>query len=465
MFFVALSICIFVLETHKMFQVDDKTKKSMMELEPEDPWTPTGSPRSCCCEQDYNNTGAVAVTHPVLVYLDWICVSWFILELAIRFIFCPKKLKFFRDPMNIIDVICLVPHIASVTIRSINSASSAAAVLKTVLMMRIVRILRIFKLMKHYSAFKILVYTLKVSTKELFLMVVFLMSGVLMFASLVHYIERENFPNIPIGIWWALVTMTTVGYGDKYTVTIPGYIVGSLCVISGVLVIAFTVPIVVNNFSLYYSHAQTRIKAPIRRKKERKSKSDKSRHRSNGRRLPEDHVGNSNSSFDTLQSSSRETSSVTTDSDQRALVQSRNAQMLTGQKEKLVIRKRQTNNCKEKEDSDNVNQKNSRKTFSQAQRNTTPIEKINAKVEDIESFDSGFDETQHGRTNRQVICSILAVLKDIATYKEYMMLKCKLKTSLVNNLCLIKMLNYEMKYRKLLFFLNILFLTFIAGQK
>ena len=53
---------------------------------------------------------------------------------------------------------------------------------------------------EYYSAFKILVYTLKVSTKELFLMVVFLISGVLVFASLIHYIEQNNFPNIPIGI-------------------------------------------------------------------------------------------------------------------------------------------------------------------------------------------------------------------------------------------------------------------------
>ena len=128
----------------------------------------------------------------------------------------------------------------------------------------------------HFSAFKILVYTIKVSTKELFLMVVFLMSGVLMFASIIHYAEKDNFPNIPIAIWWALVTMTTVGYGDKYPVGYIGYGVGCLSVICGVLVIAFTVPIVVNNFSLYYSHAQTRIKLPNRKLKKPKLKSTSS---------------------------------------------------------------------------------------------------------------------------------------------------------------------------------------------
>ena len=160
-----------------------------------------------------------------------------------------------------IDLICLIPHYVAIILVAVD-LTSAAVPLKTFMMLRIVRILRIFKLMKHYSAFKILAYTVKVSTKELLLMIVFLMSGVLMFASVIHYADRNNFPNIPIGIWWALVTMTTVGYGDKYPRTYVGYGVGSLCVVCGVLVIAFTVPIVVNNFSLYYSHAQTRIKLP-----------------------------------------------------------------------------------------------------------------------------------------------------------------------------------------------------------
>lgn len=71
-------------------------------------------------------------------------------------------------------------------------------------------------------------------------MVVFLMSGVMIFASIIHYAEPENFTSIPIGIWWALVTMTTVGYGDRVPNTPTGYFFGCLCVIGGVLVIAFT---------------------------------------------------------------------------------------------------------------------------------------------------------------------------------------------------------------------------------
>jgi len=66
------------------------------------------------------------------------------------------------------------------------------------------------------------------------------MSGVMIFASVIYYAEPKNFTSIPIGIWWALVTMTTVGYGDRVPKSLLGYLIGCLSVIGGVLVIAFT---------------------------------------------------------------------------------------------------------------------------------------------------------------------------------------------------------------------------------
>jgi hypothetical protein len=150
------------------------------------------------------------------------------------------------------------------------SSGGTMNILKTILLLRIIRIFRIFKLMRQYSALKILLYAVKASFRELLMLTIFLMLGVVIFASLIYFAERSQtkyFDNIPIGFWWAIVTMTTVGYGDTYPTTTLGYVVGTLCALCGVLVLALTIPIISNNFTLFYSHAQSRLKLPKEGKK------------------------------------------------------------------------------------------------------------------------------------------------------------------------------------------------------
>jgi len=70
-----------------------------------------------------------------------------------------------------------------------------------------------------------------------------------------------------VGLWWAIVTMTTVGYGDMTPKTYVGMFVGSLCALTGVLTIALPVPVIVSNFALFYSHTQARAKLPKKRRR------------------------------------------------------------------------------------------------------------------------------------------------------------------------------------------------------
>jgi potassium voltage-gated channel Shaw-related subfamily C protein len=90
---------------------------------------------------------------------------------------------------------------------------------------------------------------------------------------LLHYAERlqknpdNDFTSIPIGLWWSIVTMTTVGYGDMVPKTYVGMMVGGLCALTGVLTIALPVPVIVANFAMYYSHTQARSKLPKKRRR------------------------------------------------------------------------------------------------------------------------------------------------------------------------------------------------------
>lgn len=127
------------------------------------------------------------------------------------------------------------------------------------------------------------------------LLIFFLVIGIVIFASLVYYAERiqynprNDFTSIPVGMWWAIETMTTVGYGDMVPRTYVGMFVGSFCALTGVLTIALPVPVIVSNFALFYSHTQARAKLPKKRRRvlpveavRRKGAPSPSRHGGNG---------------------------------------------------------------------------------------------------------------------------------------------------------------------------------------
>lgn len=101
----------------------------------------------------------------------------------------------------------------------------------------------------------------------------FLVTGIVIFASLVYYAERlqtntrNDFKSIPEGLWWAMITMTTVGYGDMVPRTYAGMMIGAVCALSGVLTIALPVPVIVSNFTMFYSHTQAREKLPRQRRR------------------------------------------------------------------------------------------------------------------------------------------------------------------------------------------------------
>ena len=121
---------------------------------------------------------------------------------------------------------------------------------------RVLRVFRVFKLSKHSQGLRILGLTIKTSLRELGMFFFFLIVAMVIFSSAAYYAEQgepeSQLTSIPGAFWWAIVTMTTVGYGDVTPVGVWGKMVGALCVIAGVLTIALPVPVVVANFNNFY---------------------------------------------------------------------------------------------------------------------------------------------------------------------------------------------------------------------
>uniref|UniRef100_A0AAZ3RU01 BTB domain-containing protein n=2 Tax=Oncorhynchus tshawytscha TaxID=74940 RepID=A0AAZ3RU01_ONCTS len=193
--------------------------------------------------------------------VETICICWFSFELFMRFICSPSKMHFFKDVMNVIDFTAILPFFVTlITELSKDTENAPGMSLAIIRVIRLVRVFRIFKLSRHSKGLQILGQTLRASMRELGLLIFFLFIGVIIFASAVFFAEADHkdtaFVSIPCAFWWAVVTMTTVGYGDMYPETVWGKLVGSMCAIAGVLTISLPVPVIVSNFSYFY-HRET----------------------------------------------------------------------------------------------------------------------------------------------------------------------------------------------------------------
>ena len=243
---ILLSIVIFCLETlpeFKHYRVDTKTSNftnTTTSLEPDD----------------------IPKFNEPFFIIETCCIIWFTSELLIRFASCPDKCAFFKNIMNVIDITAIIPYFITLgTVIADESKSNNQAMSLAILrVIRLVRVFRIFKLSRHSKGLQILGQTLKASMRELGLLIFFLFIGVILYSSAVYFAEADSedshFKSIPGAFWWAVVTMTTVGYGDMRPIGVWGKLVGSLCAITGVLTIALPVPVIVSNFNYFY-HRET----------------------------------------------------------------------------------------------------------------------------------------------------------------------------------------------------------------
>uniref|UniRef100_A0A674NTD4 A-type voltage-gated potassium channel KCND1 n=1 Tax=Takifugu rubripes TaxID=31033 RepID=A0A674NTD4_TAKRU len=206
--------------------------------------------------------------------MDTACVMIFTVEYLMRLFAAPSRYRFMRSVMSIIDVVAILPYYIGLVMTDNEDVSGAFVTL------RVFRVFRIFKFSRHSQGLRILGYTLKSCASELGFLLFSLTMAIIIFATVMFYAEKgsssSKFTSIPASFWYTIVTMTTLGYGDMVPKTIAGKIFGSICSLSGVLVIALPVPVIVSNFSRIYhqnQRADKRRAQKVQFKEQRLSKS------------------------------------------------------------------------------------------------------------------------------------------------------------------------------------------------
>ena len=245
-------------------------------------------------EEKYNNLTdsfmyyRMTHSHPNfhIVYSETVITSILALELLARYIVSPCKNIFFSHKyfLNIIDLLgVLPPFLAGVMFVAyqINDKLAYNGAFRNsfniLIKLKILRVFRLFELMKRYKALRLVYLSLGASRAELLLLLVLLTIVASIFACLVFLAEiaEDNFISPFQSFWWAIITMTTVGYGDVYPVGVYGCIVGALCAITGFLVIGLPIAVVSNNYNTFYNCAQRLHRIEKRNRKREKKDSYK----------------------------------------------------------------------------------------------------------------------------------------------------------------------------------------------
>ena len=166
-----------------------------------------------------------------LFIVETFCVVCFSLELLIRFIVSPDKLRFFWNVLIIFDLLAVLPFYVTLAI----SAQSLTAV-QSAYVLRVLRLTRAFRLVKiyrHSSTMQVFVKTIRECIKDFLTLGFLILMTMIVFASCCYFFEQEhegtNFVSIPAACWWAIITMTSVGYGDMVPVTLGELYASSVC--------------------------------------------------------------------------------------------------------------------------------------------------------------------------------------------------------------------------------------------
>ena len=156
------------------------------------------------------------------------------------------RLKYIFSFMALVDLIAILPFY-------LPFISADMRFIRMIRLLRLFRLLRVFKLGRYFDALQIIIQVIKKTASQLTISVL-LSLFVMLFSAIVMYsvenpVQPDKFPNVFASLWWAICTLTTVGYGDIYPVTVIGRFFAGIISLVGIGIIAVPTGIIAAGFS------------------------------------------------------------------------------------------------------------------------------------------------------------------------------------------------------------------------
>ena len=176
---------------------------------------------------------------PVLLAGEWFFTILFTIEYVLRLLSVGRPLAYATSFYGIVDLLAILPTYLSILV-------PGAQYLLVIRILRVLRIFRILKLVQYLGEARMLTQALHASRRKITVFLIVVLTLVTIFGSLIYLVEdpKDGFTSIPKSIYWSIVTLTTVGYGDISPQTSLGQLLSALIMIIGYGIIAVPTGIV-----------------------------------------------------------------------------------------------------------------------------------------------------------------------------------------------------------------------------